>query len=305
MPVRAQWSSLPPTLTRWVGQELGGTIVRARTQANGFSSSSADRVETADGRRAFVKAVSRQQNVDTFELHRREAAVMRMLPAQVRAPELLAVFDDDEWIALLLADIDGDHPGNRHGADIPVVLDALAELPAADGPLGSLPRVRDELGDEFNGWGRLAADGADSALPPLARDLRDRMIEVSAGALDAVDGDHLVHLDCRADNVLIDRTGSAWIIDWPWASIGARWLDGLTYLLDVVKRAEPVDVDQYLGHRVFDGMSTEQADAVLAGLAGGWYDKARSPASDDMPTIRAFQKAEADAAVTWLARRWA
>lgn len=305
MPVRVQWSSLPPAVTRWVEYELDGPVVQVRTQTNGFSSGSADRVQTEAGRRAFVKAVSRTRNADTFALHRREASVMRMLPAGLPTPRLLDVFDDDEWVALLLVDIDGSHPGGQSGADIPAVLDALAALPRAGDRLSSLPRVRDELADDLNGWGRLLADGAHSTLPPPALALLDRLINASDRAGEAVDGDALVHLDCRADNVLLDRTGTAWIIDWPWAAVGARWLDGLTYLLDVVMRAEPVDVERYLSHPVFEGMSPGDADAVLAGLAGAWYDKARRPASADMPTIRAFQKAEADAAVSWLSRRWA
>lgn len=304
MLIRTQWSSLPSVVTGWVEQQLGAPVVQAATQANGFSSGSADRVLTADGRRAFVKVVSRARNAGAFELHRREAAVMQKLPSTVRAPELLGVFDDDEWVALLLADVDGQHPGDRRGADIPAVLDALAELPLAHGQLTTLPRVRDEMTDEFDGWSRLVNDGADSALPPTALGLRERMIGAATGALSAVDGHYLVHLDCRADNLLIDGTGAAWIIDWPWAAVGARWLDGLRYLLDVVMRAEPVNVDQYLGHPVFEGITSDHADTVLAALAGAFYDKARQPAPADMPTLRTFQKAEADAAVTWLTRRW-
>jgi hypothetical protein len=304
MPVRMQWSSLPPSVKQWVEQELGGRVVNAATQTNGFSSGSADRIQTENGRGAFVKAVSRARNAGAFELHRREASVMQILPPQVRVPELLGVFDDDEWVALLLAEVGGEHPDAQRGADIPAVLNALAALPVASGPLSALPRLRDELTDDFDGWARLVVDGVDSTLPPLALKLRDRMIEASTGAIEAVDGNHLVHLDCRADNLLLDRSGAAWILDWPWAAVGAHWFDGLTYLLDIVMRAESVDVDQYLDHPVFDDMAPVHADAVLAGLAGTWYDKARQPASVDMPTIRAFQKAEADAAVTWLSRRW-
>lgn len=293
-----QWSSLPSNVRQWVEQALGGQVVRAATQKNGFSSGSADRIQTANGRRAFVKAVSRARNAGTFILHRREASDLQILPPQIRVPQFLGAFDDDEWVALLLAEVDGEHPGGQRGADIPAVLDALAALPVASGRLSTLPRLRDELADDFDGWARLVADGADSTLPPPALKLRNRMIDASAGALDAVDGNYLVHLDCRADNVLLDRSGAAWILDWPWAAVGASWFDGLTYLLDVVMRAEPVDVDGYLGHPVFDGMAPADADAVLAALVGNWYDKARQPAPLDMPTIRAFQKAEADAAVT-------
>lgn len=305
MPIRMPWSSLPRPVTLWVEAELGGRVVAAKAQLNGFSSGSADRIVTDNGRRAFVKTVSRNRNPETLELHRREARVMRVLPREIRAPALLGVYDDDEWIALMLDDIEGVHPDGPRGAEIPTVLDAIAELPEASGPLGTLPHLRDELADDFNAWSRIAADGVDKTLPPLALSLRDRMMKTAVGAADALVGSHLVHLDCRADNILIDEAGAVWLIDWPWASIGARWFDGVVYLLDCVMRDELVDVDVFLGHPLFDGLQSEQLDAVLAALAGTFYNNARHPAPPNMPTLRAFQRAEADAAVTWLARRWA
>ncbi|TQK20160.1 phosphotransferase family enzyme [Microbacterium sp. SLBN-154] len=299
------WSSLPSTVTSWVEAELDGRVIATKAQLNGFSSGSADRIVTDNGRRAFVKTVARSRNAETLELHRREANVMRMLPSEVRAPALLGVYDDDEWIALMLDDIEGAHPHGPHGSDIPAVLDAIADLPEATGPLAALPQLHEELADDFNAWNRIDADDVDEALPPLALTLRDRMMETAVGAADAVVGDRLVHLDCRADNILIDEAGAAWLIDWPWASIGARWFDGVIYLLDCVMRDEVVDADVYLGHPLFDGLRSEQVDAVLAALAGNFYNNARQPAPPNMPTLRAFQRAEADAAVTWLARRWA
>jgi hypothetical protein len=305
VPARIPWSSLPPVVTRWVEAELGGRVVSVTSQANGFSSGSADRVATENGRRAFVKTVSRSRNSGTLELHRREAAVMRLLPAEVRAPAMLGVFDDDEWIVLLLDDIEGTHPGGRNGADTTAVLDAIAGLPVADRRLGGLPTLGDALADDFSAWSRIIADGADAFLPPLAFSLLDRMVDAATGAAAAVAGDHLVHLDCRADNILIDKAGVAWLVDWPWASVGARWFDGLTYLLDIVVRGEPEDVEERLSHHLFATLSPDQADATLAALAGMFYDNARRPAPPDMPALRPFQRTEADAAVTWLARRWA
>ena len=76
-------------MTQWVEAELGGRVVSASPQQNGFSSGSADRILADNGRRAFVKTVSRSRNEQTLQLHRREAEVMRMLPTEVRAPALL------------------------------------------------------------------------------------------------------------------------------------------------------------------------------------------------------------------------
>ena len=53
--------------------------VEAVSQAGGFSPGTADRVGTAEGRRAFVKAVSTAHNPDTPGLNRREVGVLRSL----------------------------------------------------------------------------------------------------------------------------------------------------------------------------------------------------------------------------------
>lgn len=304
MAIRMQWTELPAEVTRWVESELGGAVVTTRSQANGFSSGTADRVETAGGRRAFVKALSRQRNAGGYELHRRETVVMRSLPATVPAPRLLGSFDDGEWVALILEDVDGTHPRANDREDVRGVLDALATLPLAVDTLSWLPRVNEELEDDFHGWNRIAQDGADAILSTAARELRERIVSVSVDAFDAVDGESLVHLDCRVDNILVDPAGKVRIVDWPWASVGAPWLDALTYLLDVSMRDLEVDVEIYLDHPIFETMTSDHADAALAGLAGAFYDNARAPALLDMPTLRSFQKAEGDAAVEWLSRRW-
>lgn len=66
-----------------------------------------------------------------------------------------------------------------------------------------------------------------------------------------------------------------------------------------------VDVEGLLRtHEVFDGADPEHIDAVLAGMTGGWFDKARQPAPPNMPTLRAFQRREALTGLDWLRERW-
>lgn len=45
--------------------------------------------------------------------------------------------------------------------------------------------------------------------------------------------------------------------------------------------------------------------AVLAGVAGFFADTARLPAPTGLPTVRAFQRAQADAALSWLGKELA
>src|SRR5215213_9278300 len=60
----------------------GGAVVTAVSQSGGFSPGTADRVVTADGRRAFVKAVSSTQNEQSPSLHRAEAHVVDPTPTK-------------------------------------------------------------------------------------------------------------------------------------------------------------------------------------------------------------------------------
>ena len=114
-----------------------------------------------------------------------------------------------------------------------------------------------------------------------------------------------MHLDCRADNLLLDASSRVWLVDWPWASVGAPWFDSITYLLDVLVRDPCSDVEAHLLHDSLQEVPPEAVDAVLAGLAGSWTEALQTPGPADMPTLREFQGREAAAALDWLRRRWA
>ncbi|OII10284.1 hypothetical protein BIU97_11720 [Curtobacterium sp. MCBA15_009] len=313
---RTAWTDVPVGLRERVGRVLGGPVVSARSQANGWSPGSADRVTTADGRRAFVKTVSRSRNEDALTMHGREAHVVAQLPASVRAPRLLDVLTDtvdgDDWIALVLDDVDGTHPGAAgDGSDVTAVLDALDTLPLATGGLAALPRMAEDLRHDFAAWERLLGDGplagrVAEVVPAHVLGAGSAMARAATRAAAMVDGGHLVHADCRADNLLVDPAGRVWVVDWPWAGIGAHWLDPLTYLLDALVRGEDVNVEHHLAtHPVFAGVPDDAVDAVLAGLAGLFFEHALPPAPPNMPTIRDFQRREGIAAAEWLLRRWA
>ncbi|WP_022905574.1 hypothetical protein [Curtobacterium sp. B18] len=78
------------------------------------------------------------------------------------------------------------------------------------------------------------------------------------------------------------------------------------YLLDVLVRGEDADVEHHLAtHPVFAGLPSASVDAVLAGLAGTFFEKAARPDIPHMPTLRDFQRREGLAAAEWLLGRWA
>lgn len=300
---RIGWHALPSALRADVELALGGTVVAASSQAAGFSPGSADRVQLDDGRRAFVKAVDATRNEHSAALHRDEARIVASLPAAVRAPRLRAAVEHGTWIALALDDVDGRHPVTA-ASDTVAVLDALADVAAVEAPAG-LPVAADLFAEQEEGaWDRILASGTVADADAHARANAERMRRAATDLVAVVGGTSLLHLDCRSDNVLLDAAGDAWLVDWPWAATGSPWLDGLAYLLDA-RMHGAADAEAHLAsHPLFRDADRSAVDAVLAGLAGSFHERASQPEPPGVTGIRAFQRREGAAASAWLAERW-
>jgi aminoglycoside phosphotransferase (APT) family kinase protein len=297
---RVHWGELPASLVDRIGEILGSTIVSASSQSTGFSPGLADRVVTSNGRRAFVKAVSSGFAPVSHQLYRREAEVLAMIPAGLRVPSLLGTVDDGDWFALVVSSVEGAHPAEPPAADeVRAVLDTVHAMPSATQL--PLPRLEDEIATAFDRWPAIFESGL--RVPSWASEHAPELQRLAAAAPSLVRGDRLVHLDLRSDNVLIDGDGEAWILDWPWACVGAGWIDGLTMVLDA-RMYGSLDSSALLAtHPVFDGVAADSVDAVLAGLAALFVTSAAQPDPPNMPSLRAFQAREADAALEWLRER--
>jgi aminoglycoside phosphotransferase (APT) family kinase protein len=300
--VRIGWAELPEPVRRAVEQIVGGPVVEAVSQPGGFSPGTADRVRTADGRRAFVKAVSPAQNALSPGLHRREAQVTAALPAGAPVPELLGCYDDGTWVALVLQDVPGRHPKTPWVADeLTRVLATLEELATflTPSPVPDLVSAAQLLGDDLAGWRRIQADPP-ADLDPWAAQRLPQLCTLADHGLASLTGDTVAHTDVRADNLLLGPDGTVTIVDWPWACRGPAWLDTLLLL---------VNVRLFGGHDTHalltklaatTGAQPDDLLAVLVGLAGFFTDYARKPPPPGLPTVRAFQRAQASALLPWL-----
>jgi hypothetical protein len=297
--VRIGWADLPARVRDAVQTTLGSRVVRASTQAGGFSPGTADRVVTEAGDRAFVKAVGRTLNTHSVEIARAELHITASLPANAPTPRLLGSYDDGDWVALVLEDIDGRHPRTPWvSGEIDATVTALRELAATltPSPVPDAPRAADLLGSDFDGWARLAADRP-ADLDPWAVDHLDDLRAGAARGLAAIaDGDTLTHCDIRADNLLVRPDGRIVVVDWPWGSIGPAWLDTVLLAVNVIVHGGAAD-------RVLSGVEPRPAADVIAGLAGFFLHQARLPDPPGLPTVRAFQRAQGDALLPWLRAR--
>ncbi|MGI3784091.1 MAG: phosphotransferase [Janthinobacterium lividum] len=303
--VRVAWDDLPAHVRGAVEDILGAPVVEAVSQPGGFSPGSADRVLTADGRRAFVKAVAGSINPHSPDLHRREIAVTAALPRSAPAPALLGSHDDGDWVALVLTDVEGRHPRLPwQGDELEAVREAfvaLAETPMTGG-LGRLPKTGPGFAEDFAGWRRWR-DDPDPGLDPWVTRNLERLALAAERAETALEGEQLVHGDGRADNLLLTPDGSVVVVDWPWATRGAAWFDRLALLVNVGLNDAGAPLEELLEVWLPD-VAADDVDAVLAGLAAYFVDIARRPDPPGLPTVRAFQRAQGEVVLRWLRQRW-
>ncbi|MFT4165898.1 MAG: aminoglycoside phosphotransferase family protein [Microlunatus sp.] len=302
---RLAWAELPGEVRRGIEDVLGAPVIRAESQAGGFSPGTADRVRTSTGGRAFVKAVSPDQNPDSPDIHRREADYLAALSVSPRVPRLLGRYDDGYWIAIVMEEIDGTCPPMPWSSEhVEIAMSTLGSL-AADltpNPIPGLEPVSEGFSTLIAGWRRLRDDPPAYLDPWVAAHL-DELIALSESTLPCLDGDTVVHCDLRADNLLVRDDGSMVVVDWPWALSGADWLDRFMLL---------INIDLYGGHdvetlvtRYLADVDPEQITGTLAGLCAYFIDAARQPPAPGLPTLREFQRAQGDSTLAWLRRRLA
>jgi len=293
---RITWSELPDHVRSAVEGVLGAPVLSAVSQAGGFSPGTADRVVTATGGRAFVKAVSPAQNTRSAEMARAELRITAALPPGTPAPRLLGSFDDGDWVVLIFEDVEGRHPRTPWVEDeLDAAVRALGDLARAltPAPRPDVPTVADHLGRDLDGWRRVAADPP-ADLDPWAAAHLDDLLAAAERARAALVGDTLTHCDIRADNMLLRPDGSLVFVDWPWGCLGPDWLDRTLLATNVLVHGGD-------GDRILAGLSDPGAAAdLIVALTGYFIDHARLPPPPGLPTVRAFQRFQAEGLLPWL-----
>lgn len=302
--VRHHWADLPHAVRNAVQDILGAPVVEARSQNGGFSPGVAARVRLADGRRAFVKAVSAEVNADSPDHHRAEARNTAALPPHAPVPKLLGVYDDGTCVALVLEDIEGRQPRVPWDpAELERVLTAVGDLsrtltPApVDAPDAAVGKTT-----MFTGWRTLYAADGSARLDPWAARRLGALAELESGWAEHAAGDSLVHGDLRADNILLTE-GRVVFVDWPHAVRAAPWFDLLAMLPCIAAQGGPDPQALFTAHPLGRDADPAGVTAVLAALAGYFVAHSLLPDPPGLPTLRAFQAAQGAAALHWLRHR--
>jgi len=301
-----QWADMPAAVRAWVDARLGSPVVAVVDERGGFSPGPACRVRCADGSRAFVKTAGPELNPESPGHHRREARITAALPASPLVPRLLDTYDDGSWVALLYAEIDGRAPHvpwQRPELDtVLAMLDALHDM-LTPCPLAAVETVATTLADDFRGWRTLASlPQLPSGLDAWSVRYLDRLAALEASWDEASEGDTLLHLDLRADNMLV-TSDHVVFVDWAHASRGAAWFDLACWLPSVAMQGGPDPESLLVRHAGAASVEADRLTAVVAAIAGYFTYAPTRPAPPGIPKLRAFQAAQGVGARAWLQER--
>jgi aminoglycoside phosphotransferase (APT) family kinase protein len=292
---RITWPFLPPDLRTEIGRRCGSPVISAEARDYGFTPGFASVLTCEDGTRHFVKAASTKAQRGSAISYRAEIDVLRRLHPSLPVPALEWLIDDD-WVVLCTTYVEGALPQLPWSA--PQLTSCLEALEHAAALLTPAPVPATPIADEFAAW----PDYWD--LVP-DRGHHDEATALAARFLEACGGETLVHTDIRPDNLLVDDSGQAWIIDWTWPVEGAAWLDTVTLL--ALARGDgdaTFDADALLAERALTrGVPADDVDSWLALLAGYFLKSALDPVPVAAPHLRRYQQQVGDVVWDWLATR--
>lgn len=296
---RLDWLLLPPMTRRLIEGRLGSPVLSAESAGAGFTPGFASVLTTADGTRHFVKAASKKAQAPFADAYRKEARVLQLLPPGLPLSHLVWVHEDELWVVLELAYVDGRNPTRPwHRTELDACLDALEVVadrltPAPDNL--ELAPFADEFEPFRTGWDHVREQHPQWPHLEEAAALAERMEEVTAG-------ETLVHTDGRDDNFLLGPEGGAVLCDWNWPVRGASWID--TVLLLIAAHGDGLDADAVLAERrLTKDVDPEHVDVLISLICAYMLECRDRPVPNSSPYLRVHARWYSEAAWSWLAAR--
>lgn len=303
---RIDLDAAPERVRGWLAEELGGRVVSSRTQRGGMSPGPAARIVLEDGRRYFVKAVGADLNRGTVKLFRHELEVLRRLPPVDYRPSLVAAYDDGEWVAIVLEDVDGATPDLGDPEHLAAARDTVRRQSRelTPDPLGLDGETLAGSAARWHGVLVSAAPEVRATLPVWWREREDELLARVGGLADRVPSEAWCHLDIRDDNLVRRPDGRVVVVDWGMSRRGPAWVDELLLLLHHVTAASfDDDVRAIPAYGVASDAGREEAVTDLLLALGGSLAVAAQGPSHGLPRLASFRRAESARLLAGAARR--
>lgn len=253
---------------------------------HGYSSSACWRVVTEDGRSFFLKTAVDQQTTDWL-------LTERMIYESVRSPhlpKLEAAADSPPY--LLLEDLSrAVWPPPWTEDQVSSVLAGLDELHGHVPPPGTVPL--EERRYHGGGWSEVLADPVPflrlrCCSEPWFTSYGEKLAQLEQKA--PRNGQALVHLDVRSDNLCFMPDRGVVFFDWSWASRGNAAIDLAAWVPSLhAEGGGPLSR--------FAAVPPE----LVALTSGYWASRATRPAPTSGSTVRSLQATQVKSALLWIA----
>lgn len=271
-----------------IRRAAGRAVVEAVRVHRGYSNNRRWLARLDDGRTVFVKHADDEPGAAWL---RREHQVYRHLPVPF-LPQLLGWDDDGELPVLVLEDLsDASWPPPWTREQIDAVLGTLADLSGRP-PIEGMPRASQTWYGK-GGWPEIAADPEQFlALKVCSPQWLDRHLPAILDVADfaGLDGDSMVHLDVRSDNLCF-RGDQPVLFDWNHAALGNPQFDIAFWLPSLTLEGGPQPAE----------LLTDPDPAVVALVAGFFASRAGLPFLPKLPLVREFQLRQLEIALPWMA----
>lgn len=277
-------------LTKRVERMAGKRIAQRRKPSGGYSTATREIITFDDGSSAFIKAGRNIPNSALATWIRREHRVYQTLTGDFLA-RLLAFDDDGVEPILMLEDLSHAHwPPPWQTPHIDAVLAALKQVAPQDFEgvrpmryatqlIHSWQVVADDPGP-FLSLGLASEAWLNAALPTL----------LNVDGESAIDGDALLHLDVRSDNLCLLPNRTV-LLDWNWVSTGNANFDIACWLPSLHAEGGPPPET-----------ILPNAPEFAAILSGYFAECAGKPPISQAPHVRAVQLQQLKTALPWAVR---
>jgi hypothetical protein len=258
-------------------------------EGRGYTHAGRHRARLDDGRTVFVKSAVDELSAGWL---RTEIDVYTSLTGDF-LPAFHGWAEHDGLPLVVLEDLGAAHwPPPWRNDDIAAVQKALRQIASSPVPSGLTRTPRGELAYEwreverdpepFLATGFCTRDWLDEQLPTL-RDAAERA---------PFEGDDLLHLDVRSDNIAI-RDGRAIFVDWNWACAGNALLDVVAWAPSLHTEGGPPPDEFVVGPGVAE---------LAAALAGLWAARVGLPPPPTGPRVREGQRRQLAVTLPWACR---
>jgi hypothetical protein len=259
-----------------------------RVQTRGYAMAFHAIAEFEDGSTAFVKAGAEEITSGFLrdELRFYESVegpfMPKLLGYEAGDPPLLVLEDlsDERW------------PPPWDAAAVESVRGSLAALWATPPPEW-IPPITDEREGLVGGWAEIERDPAPFlSLGLCSARWLDRALPVLRTAAESapIDGDAVLHLDVRSDNICLAARGAV-LVDWNWVHRGNPDLDLAAWAPSLDMEGGPAPEGLLPG-----------AGSLAAVLAGFFASGAGLPPPPTAPRVREVQRAQLEVALPWACR---